>query len=36
MRTQLMQWRQNQYYTYKGRLEDYGTIMPIQIDWGCD
>ena len=31
----LMQWKMGHAYTYKGRLKDWGAIIPISVDWGC-
>ena len=32
----LLNWREGDYYTYKGRLKGYGgMISTIKVDWGC-
>lgn len=32
----LMSMRKGQGYTYMAILQEYGNILPVQADWGCD
>ena len=36
MEEKFMKMKQGHVYSYTGKLDDYGNILPIQVDWGCE
>ena len=32
----LMSWQLGNRYTYRGTLKNYGVLLPISMDWGCE